>query len=63
MICETLSSAFPTGFHVDQAAAVAIAAVADALDRHPQIELVRFVLFGDEIYAAFERALTESGRE
>ena len=59
--CRSL--AFPAiscgvyGYPPDDAAPVAIGTVAEALERHPQIELARFVLFGDEIYAAFERAL------
>ena len=57
------SVAFPAiscgvyGYPPDEAAPVAIGAVAEALERHPQIERARFVLFGEEIYAAFERAL------
>jgi O-acetyl-ADP-ribose deacetylase (regulator of RNase III) len=55
------SVAFPAistgvyGYPVELAAPVAIGAVREAL--RPPVELVRFVLFGDEHYRAFERAL------
>ena len=55
------SVAFPaisTGVYtypVEAAAPVAVAAVRDSL--RPPVELVRFVLFGDDQLAAFERAL------
>jgi O-acetyl-ADP-ribose deacetylase (regulator of RNase III) len=42
------------GYPLDLAAPIAIAAVRDA---HTHVEDVRFVLFGDKAYAAFERAL------
>ena len=57
------SVAFPaisTGVYdypVELAAPVAVAAVREAL--HSPVELVRFVLFGDESLAAFTRALGE----
>jgi len=57
------SVAFPAistgvyGYPVELAAPVAVAAVHEAL-RSP-VELVRFVLFGDEAFEAFERALRE----
>jgi O-acetyl-ADP-ribose deacetylase len=60
--CRSL--AFPAiscgiyGYPPDEAAPVALRAVSEAIERHPQIELCRFVLFGDDVYAAFERALT-----
>ena len=60
--CRSL--AFPAiscgvyGYPPEEAAPVALSAVTEALVQHPEIELARFVLFGDEIYAAFERALT-----
>jgi len=55
------SVAFPAistgvyGYPVELAAPVAAAAVREAL--RPPVELVRFVLFGDEAFEAFERAL------
>jgi O-acetyl-ADP-ribose deacetylase len=42
------------GYPVEEAAPVALEAVRGA---DPQVELVRFVLFGDAAYRAFERAL------
>jgi O-acetyl-ADP-ribose deacetylase len=58
--CRTV--AFPAistgayGYPVEQAAEVAVAAVREA--QSPPVELVRFVLFGDEAFVAFERALS-----
>jgi O-acetyl-ADP-ribose deacetylase (regulator of RNase III) len=55
------SVAFPAistgvyGYPVELAAPVAIGAAREAM--RPPVELVRFVLFGDEHYRAFERAL------
>ena len=43
------------GYPVELAAPVAVAAVREAL--RPPVELVRFVLFGDQAFEAFERAL------
>lgn len=57
------SVAFPAistgvyGFPVERAAPIALATVAEELERRPELELVRFVLFGDAAYAEFERAL------
>ena len=45
------------GYPVDEAARVAIAATAAALDEHPEVEEARFWLFGDAAYAAFASAL------
>ena len=59
--CRSL--AFPAiscgvyGYPPEEAAPVALSAVTEALVQHPEIELARFVLFGDDLYAAFERAL------
>jgi O-acetyl-ADP-ribose deacetylase (regulator of RNase III) len=56
------SIAFPAistgiyGYPPELAAPVAIAAVREALQRHPQVELVRFVLFSDELLRVFEAA-------
>lgn len=50
------------GYPVERAAPVATAATLRALDRHPQIERVTFVLFSDEHHRAFERALAELHR-
>jgi O-acetyl-ADP-ribose deacetylase len=58
------SIAFPAistgiyGYPAELAAPVAVAAVREALERNPQVELVRFVLFSDELLRAFEAALS-----
>jgi O-acetyl-ADP-ribose deacetylase len=58
------SVAFPAistgvyGYPVELAAPVAIAAVREAIA--PPVELVRFVLFGEEHLRAFEQALADS---
>jgi O-acetyl-ADP-ribose deacetylase len=58
------SVAFPAistgvyGYPVELAAPVAIAAVREAIA--PPVELVRFVLFGEEDLRAFEQALADS---
>jgi O-acetyl-ADP-ribose deacetylase len=62
--CESV--AFPAistgvyGYPADLAATVALAATAEALDGHPSIQLVRFVLFDAQTHAAFEAARTEA---
>jgi O-acetyl-ADP-ribose deacetylase (regulator of RNase III) len=59
------SVAFPSlstgvyGYPVDQAARIALRTVRDYLDQHPDIKLVRFVLFGQPTFEAFARALQE----
>ncbi len=45
------------GYPLGEAAAVALAATRDALERHPEVEEARFWLFGDDAYAAFAEAL------
>lgn len=56
------SIAFPAistgiyGYPPELAAPVAIAAVREALERNPPVELVRFVLFSDELLRVFEAA-------
>lgn len=45
------------GYPLDRAAEVAVAATREALDAHPEVTEARFWLFGDDAYAAFERAL------
>ena len=62
--CESV--AFPAistgvyGYPADLAATVALAATTEALDGHPSIHLVRFVLFDARTHAAFEAARTEA---
>ena len=64
--CRTV--AFPAistgifGFPVDRAAGIAIATVAEELDRRPSIERVTFVLFGRETYDVFAGALGRGAR-
>jgi O-acetyl-ADP-ribose deacetylase len=59
------SIAFPAistgiyGYPLDEAAPIAVGTVRDYVRDHPEIELVRFVLWHDEAYEAFERALGE----
>jgi O-acetyl-ADP-ribose deacetylase (regulator of RNase III) len=58
--CRTV--AFPAistgvyGYPVELAAPVALAAAAAALAEHPQLELVRFVLFDERTHAAYAAA-------
>jgi O-acetyl-ADP-ribose deacetylase (regulator of RNase III) len=59
------SVAFPSistgayGYPLEEAAPVALGTVMDYLKSHPEIQLVRFVLFGKEAYQAYEKALKE----
>ncbi len=59
------SVAFPSistgayGYPLDQAARIALRTVMDYLGEHPEIELVRFVLFGQQAYSTYKRALVE----
>lgn len=63
--CATV--AFPAistgvyGYPAGLAAPVALEATAAALERHPEVALVRFVLFGDEVHSAFSAALGRLG--
>ena len=58
------SVAFPSlstgayGYPVELAAPLALKTVLDYMQFHPDIELVRFVLYGSAAYRAYERALT-----
>jgi O-acetyl-ADP-ribose deacetylase (regulator of RNase III) len=57
------SVAFPSistgayGYPMDQAALIALRTTISYLETHPEIELVRFVLFGSSAYDVYERAL------
>ena len=59
------SVAFPSistgayGYPLEEAAPIALRTVNDYLQGHPDIQLVRFVLFGKEAYQAYERALKD----
>jgi O-acetyl-ADP-ribose deacetylase (regulator of RNase III) len=59
------SVAFPSistgayGYPLEEAAPIAIKTVIDYLKGHPDIQLVRFVLFGKEAYQAYEKALQD----
>jgi O-acetyl-ADP-ribose deacetylase (regulator of RNase III) len=44
------------GYPLDQAAPIALRAVRDYLEQHPEIELVRFVLWDAAALGAYERA-------
>jgi len=54
------SVAFPSistgayGYPINEAARIAIKTVIDYLKEHPEIELVRFVLFGTDAYNAYK---------
>jgi O-acetyl-ADP-ribose deacetylase (regulator of RNase III) len=58
-----VSVAFPAistgayGYPMEEAAPVALGAVIDYLRGHPEIKLVRFVLFGERAYQAYAAAL------
>jgi len=57
------SIAFPSistgayGYPLEEAAPIALKTVMDYLKAHPDIEKVRFVLFGSDAYQAYEKAL------
>ncbi len=59
------SVAFPSistgayGYPIALAAPIALQTVIDYLERHRELELVRFVLYGSSAYEAYERALRE----
>lgn len=59
------SVAFPSistgayGYPLEEAAPIALRTVIDYLKSHPDIQFVRFVLFGKEAYQAYEKALKE----
>jgi O-acetyl-ADP-ribose deacetylase (regulator of RNase III) len=59
------SVAFPSistgayGYPLEEAAPIALRTVMDYLKSHPDIQWVRFVLFGKEAYQAYEKALNE----
>ena len=58
------SVAFPAistgvyGYPMPEAAAISLQTVSDYLISHPELELVRFVLFGRAAYKVFEETLT-----
>lgn len=47
------------GYPIQEAARIALKTVKDYLSQHPEIERVRFVLFGRLAYEAYEKALKE----
>ncbi|MBI5969158.1 MAG: O-acetyl-ADP-ribose deacetylase [Deltaproteobacteria bacterium] len=59
------SVAFPSistgayGYPLEEAAPIALRTVMDYLKNHPEIQLVRFVLFGKDAYHAYEKALKD----
>lgn len=65
---ELRTIAFPAiscgvyGYPLDEAARIALDAVAEFLSRHAEIERVTFVLFTADVLAAFQRALSELTR-
>ena len=60
------SIAFPAiscgiyGYPIDEAAPIAITATLEALDTAPDVDLVRFCLFGESELSAFERSLANA---
>lgn len=63
------SIAFPSistgayGYPIYEAARIALRSVAAFMETHPQLELVRFCLFGVQAYKTFAGALEELGRK
>jgi len=59
------SIAFPSistgayGYPLEEAAPIALKTVMDYIKGHPDIQLVRFVLFGQDAYRAHEKALKD----
>ncbi len=62
---EIATLAFPSistgayGYPIQEAARIALKTVLDYLGQHPEIRLVRFVLFGKAAYEAYEKTLRE----
>lgn len=62
---QSRSVAFPSistgayGYPVNGAAPIALSTVIDFLQQHPEIELVRFVLFDQATFAAYQQALAQ----
>lgn len=63
------SLAFPSlstgayGYPLREAASIALNAVIEYLKEHPEIELVRFVLYGQTAYEAYQKALEQISHE
>jgi O-acetyl-ADP-ribose deacetylase (regulator of RNase III) len=63
--CKLQSIAFPSistgayGYPLEEAAPIALKSVMDYLKAHPDIQLVRFVLFGQDAHQAYEKALKD----
>jgi O-acetyl-ADP-ribose deacetylase (regulator of RNase III) len=63
------SIAFPSistgayGYPLEEAAPIALKMVTDYLKAHPDIQLVRFILFGREAYQAYEKALKDLAKK
>ena len=63
------SIAFPSistgayGYPLEEAAPIALKTVMDYLKAQPDIQLVRFVLFGREAYQAYEKALRDLAKK
>ena len=63
------SVAFPSistgiyGYPVEEASRIAIKTVTDYLKNHPEIKLVRFVLFDSRTFEVYKEALKESTKE
>ena len=61
------SLAFPSiatgvyGYPIPDAAKIALGTIRDYLTQHPEIELVRFVLFGKPTFEAYAKVLREIG--
>lgn len=51
------------GYPLEEASRVALAEVMTYLEEHPDIDLVRFVLFGKHAYEAYEKALMSLSKE
>jgi O-acetyl-ADP-ribose deacetylase (regulator of RNase III) len=63
------SVAFPSistgayGYPIELAAPIALRTAMDFVRSHPEIQLVRFVLYGRSAYAAYQRALADLQKE
>ena len=59
------SASFPSistgayGYPIEEAAPIALKTVTDYLKGHPDIQLVRFVLFGNDAYWVYEKTLQD----